>query len=180
MHFKRYYFFILSFTLHLVAAMLLLNLTLIAKKHEIASQVNITPVQLFSVTTLNPARSVSNNKQQPVKMVRKFISNNHPINTIKQTNTADKSNLLALIHQAIAQKEIYPTLAETNNETGKVTLSFYLSPNGSIDDLQVAQSSGSSLLDHAAIVAINAITPFDPAKKYLRDKTQFQVDVEFE
>ena len=103
-----------------------------------------------------------------------------PTQPTANTNQHLASPLLTLLHTAIAQQQHYPASAQELEQTGRVTLSFTLFPDGSINQLTITRSSGISSLDNAALAAINAATPFQRVDRYLKAAQQYQLDVVFE
>lgn len=87
--------------------------------------------------------------------------------------------LLALLHREISRHKRYPLLARRQQRQGKATISFRLHPNGSVDDLSVARSSGFRPLDDAALRAVGGVAPFEPAARFLAGAERFEVDVVF-
>ena len=87
--------------------------------------------------------------------------------------------LLALLHHAIDNRKRYPKLARRQRREGSATVLFRLHPDGALDRLQLAASSGFDLLDRAALRAVADVAPFAPATRYLTRDKQFSVEVEF-
>ena len=64
---------------------------------------------------------------------------------------------------------------------GKVTIAFTLNKNGSIDVLEIVQSSGHRSLKKAALKAIKLASAFPPFPQHsLREKWSFTTDLEFQ
>ena len=85
----------------------------------------------------------------------------------------------AALHQAIDRHKRYPSLARRQGREGIATVLFHLHPDGALDRLELAASSGFDLLDRAALQAVADVGPFAPAERYLTRETRFRVDVEF-
>jgi|GEM_PF-3786289 len=82
--------------------------------------------------------------------------------------SADK-NSLSIIHaykkglkQAIYRHKIYPRGAIRMRITGRVVVGFELASNGQIANVKVLQTSGSKVLDKAAIKAVKAVRKYKP------------------
>lgn len=94
------------------------------------------------------------------------------------------SELIALLHAAIQEKQRYPAAAMQMGREGRVTLAFILHKNGAISNLRIAKVSGTASLDQAAVDAVNAAVPFKAAEKYLKKSSdaaqEYQIDVVFE
>lgn len=84
--------------------------------------------------------------------------------------TSDKAvdkPLLKLLSKATAEKLVYPKAAIDFRVTGTAKIGFMLYPNGEVVNATVVESSGSGILDQAALQAINAISPVKGVDKYL-------------
>ena len=96
--------------------------------------------------------------------------------------SASQPSLLDLadrLHVAIEREKSYPLSARRLGREGTTRVAFRLRPDGGIDDLVVADTSGEPALDRAALRAVSGITPFTEAGNYLADPEKFLVAVEF-
>jgi protein TonB len=84
------------------------------------------------------------------------------------------------LHSAIQKVQIYPETALSMQRSGRVTVSFDLSPDGNIANLKLVKSSNTLSLDNAALDAIRHASPFQGINKYLRAVKNFQIDLTFE
>jgi TonB family protein len=66
---------------------------------------------------------------------------------------------LSLIVSAIERTKSYPRLARERGTEGVVHLRFRLSPEGSIEKIEIMESSGSTVLDSASIRAVYLAAP---------------------
>lgn len=84
----------------------------------------------------------------------------------------------AAIRDAIVAKIHYPTVARRKGWHGKVAISFVITTDGSVGDLQVLSSSGHPLLDEQALDAIRRSAPFTPPGStiHLTMPVTFQLD----
>ncbi|MFN3476517.1 MAG: energy transducer TonB [Candidatus Methylomirabilales bacterium] len=73
------------------------------------------------------------------------------------------SSLSAEIRERIEQAKFYPDLARSRGIEGTVELRFTLSANGSVMEVKVLRSSGSSVLDMAAVEAVKRAAPYPVA-----------------
>jgi protein TonB len=92
------------------------------------------------------------------------------------------ARLLALtdrLHRAIEREKRYPLSARRLGREGTASVAFQLRPDGAIDGLQVAASSGEPALDRAALRAVKGISPFNEAGRYLDETAPFRVDIAF-
>lgn len=68
-------------------------------------------------------------------------------------------SMLALIRKKIAAKKKYPTAAYVKGIEGNVTVQFQINADGSLAFVNVITSSGSPILDAAAIQAVHKAAP---------------------
>lgn len=87
--------------------------------------------------------------------------------------------LLAILHAAIQAKQQYPASAMEMEREGRVRIGFLLQPNGSIDQVSLVKSSGTSSLDAAGLQAVEAAAPFKGVSRYVSETREFQIDVVF-
>jgi protein TonB len=111
----------------------------------------------------NPAETITD---IPQKKPAEAGSTNSPAadNAQNGGKTADASKLqawLAQVRARIAKAKRYPMMAERRRIQGEVVVSFRLGHDGRLqDEPQIAESSGSSLLDGASIRAVKRAAPF--------------------
>jgi protein TonB len=86
---------------------------------------------------------------------------------------------LEKLHDAIANNLIYPNQAVFLNLSGIARVSFILFPSGVIQSIKVIKSSGSAILDQAAVATLHKIVPFVPAEKYLKSSQYFTISIGF-
>ena len=88
-------------------------------------------------------------------------------NVSQKTRQAAASAWAAAIQRRIARHHAYPrgTRAE-----GRVRVAMVILPDGRLDRVAVARSSGTTALDKAAIAAVKRAAPFPPAPAALTDK----------
>ncbi len=100
------------------------------------------------------------------------------VNTV--ADTANPDALSQLLHQAIQEQQHYPDSAIALQRSGIVTVIFTLNPDGSIENLQCVNSSGTVSLDNAALEAVQAAIPFKGVNAYLTSPKSFQLALRFE
>lgn len=66
----------------------------------------------------------------------------------------------ARVRQAVDAQKVYPRLARRMGEEGRVVLAFTLEADGRLASVRVVESSGSELLDEAALEAVREAAPF--------------------
>jgi protein TonB len=67
--------------------------------------------------------------------------------------------LADLIRNRIEELKHYPTVARLNNWEGKVVLKFVVTADGTVENLEVVESSGYAVLDEAAMETIRRASP---------------------
>lgn len=103
----------------------------------------------------------------------------HSEKTLPQTEqiSGDQINqLVNLIYQAISQHQEYPENADLQ-KTAKVIVSFILNPNGNIEAAKIAESSGNSSLDQAALLSVNEAQPIQGVSEYLKSAQDFAIPI---
>jgi protein TonB len=83
------------------------------------------------------------------------------------------------IKELIEKKKRYPLTARKGRQQGRVTVVFQLDAPGNLIASHVANSSGSRLLDRAALKAVRAVGQFPVLPAELSEETQFQIDLQF-
>lgn len=102
------------------------------------------------------------------------------LHAINHEEHIDKEkNLLSILHQLIAEQQIYPDTALALQQQGTVKVGFYLYPDGHLTQIALQKSSGYSTLDNAALSAVNQLSSVNIAKEYLTQPTFFSVDIIF-
>lgn len=141
-------------------------------------------VQRPSIPTNNPPsveRQVTIAQPSPANTVSTSLQKNVVENPdIATGDAADRSELMALLHEAIDRNKRYPQSALRMGREGSARVDFNLGPDGQIEALNIGNSSGVHALDIAATRAVRDIAPFPVAGRYLDRAQRFQVDVVFQ
>jgi protein TonB len=103
----------------------------------------------------------------------------HPAGTPDQHERLRLLELTDRLHRAIERQKRYPLSARRLGREGTASVAFRLRPDGAIDDLVVAATSGEPALDRAALRAVSGISPFAEARAYLDSSAPFRVDIAF-
>lgn len=101
---------------------------------------------------------------------------------INLTLKADKNlnrPLLNLLTKATVAHLIYPKIAVDFRMRGMAQVGFTISPNGQVTNVSLLKSSGSSVLDRAAIAAIKNMSPVKQVNLYLEKPEFLVVDIIF-
>lgn len=94
-------------------------------------------------------------------------------------SSAEKDELIRLLHAAINRNKHYPRAARSQRREGAVTVRFAMDTQGELSALAVAQSSRFGALDRAALKAVASVSPFEPAARYLQRESTFSVSIVF-
>lgn len=101
-----------------------------------------------------------------------------PLLAEKAASAAQYLQTVTQIRGQVLGKLRYPAMARRMGWCGKLVLGFILCADGSIEGLEVIESSGHKVLDRAAMLAVNANTPFNGnyARTEIRLPINFQLD----
>ncbi|PHQ81197.1 MAG: hypothetical protein COB66_02930 [Coxiella sp. (in: Bacteria)] len=122
------------------------------------------------VKTVKPIKTMVSHKAEAASRVA----------SPKPLTKGQRSLILEELHDAIRKNLIYPSQATFLNLTGTTLLQFHIQPNGVIEKDHVVTSSGSSILDQAAMATLKKISPFKLAKRYLKQPELFTIAISFE
>lgn len=117
-------------------------------------------------------------KEKPIKYLTQKKASEARLSAKLSGEKVDE--FLLMLHDAIAQKQVYPLAAEEMGRKGRVSIAFTLTLEGKLVYLHIAKSSGTSSLDEAALAAVREAAPFLQAKRFLTKPTPFQIDVVFD
>ena len=84
-----------------------------------------------------------------------------------------------ILHAAIDQQKHYPLAALRMRQQGTARIRFRLFEDGRVEEITLLKTSGYQSLDRSALLAVQNIAPFTPAREYLHDDKQFFVDIVF-
>jgi len=87
---------------------------------------------------------------------------------------ATSPSTLALIRKQIYQNKIIPTIGDDTNPAGSVKLGFQITPTGQVEALQVLKSSGSNILDQAALKSVQRAAPLPYFKNPIAIELEYQ------
>lgn len=96
-------------------------------------------------------------KSMPVRKATP-VKKSAPPKPAQRNNKKAEQQYKSRLHHLIAKQKKYPARAKRRHEEGTVTISFVIYADGSINNLKVVQSSGSQILDQAALRAIKKIS----------------------
>ena len=107
------------------------------------------PVQETAYTETAFSENVENNEEAQYST--------EPVNEGGTITGNEYEELLAYIKEFISKNLVYPQIARQRNIQGIVGVSFEIETDGEIASITVAHSSGSSILDNAAVSLIKKI-----------------------
>ncbi len=83
------------------------------------------------------------------------------------------------LKELIERQKQYPVLARKGRQQGRVVIEFSINTTGALDFVEVAQSSGHTLLDRAALKAVRAVDIFPEPPAALPKNSSFQIAISF-
>lgn len=119
--------------------------------------------QRTTQTTINTDKKITTVKNsKPLTKIKKSVPSktiSTPNNSAQEQQTTisqdeSRARVISIIHKELIQYFNYPTLAQKRNWQGKVELELRVTSNGKIEDIQLKNSSGHSILDQAAISSL--------------------------
>lgn len=140
------------------------------------------PVQLergivkLQVADADKSPDTKKNKQEAV-VTELEKSSSQPV--LKDLSGEDRVFLLSELHQQINEHKKYPYMAIRQRREGLVKVNFMLHPDGHISNVSIVKSSRYDLLDAAAQLAVESVSPFRLAQNYLHKTELFNVDIDF-
>lgn len=97
-----------------------------------------------------------------------------------QTDPAAESRYLSELQRAIARHRRYPKEAQRRKLEGVATVSFVILADGHIREVRLAKSSGSALLDKAALETLKRLGAFKPIPREIgRTRWRLRVPIRF-
>lgn len=116
---------------------------------------------------------------------RKFFGNNTPILDKPVINVADDNGealrqFLTLIRKKIESRKKYPMSARNAGIEGRSEVKITILKDGQLEKVEIIDSSGSEILDNAALESVREANPFPPIPSNLgRDKIEMSVYLTF-
>jgi len=107
-----------------------------------------------------PASDLSSTMQPMPREQETGLSAQTPEPVASSTARADYAWLYETIMRRMQELKRYPTEARLERAEGKVVLKAVLRSNGSIEAIEISQSSGHQSLDRAAVELLNLAAPF--------------------
>ncbi|MAZ40342.1 MAG: hypothetical protein CMF49_09525 [Legionellales bacterium] len=108
---------------------------------------------------------------------KKQMQAHHQIAQNKAITGNTLNQLIQLIYQQIDAHKTYPEQAKAMHQQGKVLIKFILMPDGKLNNITLAQSSGFRLLDTAALATVQAASPIPHVARYLNSAQEFTIPI---
>ncbi len=87
--------------------------------------------------------------------------------------------LAETLRDRIEELKRYPPMARMNNWQGKVVLKFVVKEDGTVENLEVVQSSGHAVLDEAAMETIRRASPLPLKHELGKPRVTFQFPISY-
>lgn len=87
--------------------------------------------------------------------------------------------LAETLRDRIEELKRYPAMARINNWQGKVVLKFVVREDGTVENLEVVQSSGHTVLDEAAMETIRLASPLPLKHELGKPRVTFQFPISY-
>lgn len=121
-------------------------------------------------------------KSQPLQKTQRVSTERYSLSTgdqninlmLKAPKQIDKP-LLNILTKAMAAHLRYPKIAMDFRVMGTAIVGFVLSPNGEISQVTLLRSSGTKMLDEAAMSAVNEAGPLHHIESYLTEAGPFSI-----
>lgn len=170
--FGRTPFLLISFLLHLTLIWILWpsssettdsswqgQMTHIIPIHISGSKTGNTSETQFSKNKKGKKLARQQKQPQKQKQISRPGSNHQAQGSGFDSSGQASPNVLAKIRYRINRKKFMPLIAQEKNLSGNVKVSFQIAKDGKVQNLQVLQSSGHSILDTAALKTIKKAAP---------------------
>lgn len=94
-----------------------------------------------------------------------------------KNNAVARAQVIAIVHKQLNNYFEYPLIAQRHNWQGKVIIGFKITREGSIENIQISQSSGFNILDQAAIDSLKKIGQLPQLTSWLNTGMEIQLPV---
>lgn len=137
--------------------------------HRRANQGNFVTVSLLSSEEMKAVADQFNSSTPPASSEVQSsanIENQIPL-PVTRANPSSHSHVPSVYQPPVflvRENPVYPEAAQAAGLQGKVTVKVYISPRGEVKSTEIIESSGSVILDEAALRAAQS-SRFNPAEK---------------
>lgn len=121
--------------------------------------ISLMPYRVPTQKSKEGQRQAQNATRQVTRRATHSVAETTQPQTEKQrdADATFRERIMVKLRQSLAAHFVYPLLARQRNWQGEVLLAFSLERDGRISNVRVARSSGYSLLDHAALSALDQV-----------------------
>lgn len=119
-----------------------------------------TQTMLPRIENVGDATRLKNNPSQSVKTQGGTLATQYMVSD--EDSQAIAMRYTDMIRQRIQEALVYPTAARNDGIEGKTYIHFTIDKYGNLLTVILARSSGSGILDNAALKAIHSASPFPP------------------
>ena len=121
------------------------------KEQQTTKNKKNTDKRITTVKNNNSTTEVKKSVASNTISTAKYPTQERHVSIMKDESRA---RVISIIYKELNQYFTYPTLAQKRNWQGKVELTLRVTSNGKIEDVQLNNSSGYSILDQAAISSL--------------------------
>ncbi|MBF0450443.1 MAG: energy transducer TonB [Candidatus Magnetomorum sp.] len=125
--------------------------------HRTVNQRHVDPVEKYLANTLMDPMEIPSVPQTP-DFTSPQLTNWQPVTETGGFIT--KRDYIDMLRLSIERHKEYPRSAKFRNIEGRVKVGFEIKKGGRVENVQIVSSSGTTLLDQAAINAIKKASPF--------------------
>ena len=101
-----------------------------------------------------PIAEAEEHKAVIKQAIEKSVAKQKTTSSKASSPQAARSEIQKQIQTRLAEHFHYPLMAKRYGYQGTVTLSFHIKSNGTLEGIQIAQSSGHGILDRSAVTAL--------------------------
>lgn len=139
---------------------------------KVAQQKDASPLGMMKPVN----KQMIQNKPQLQKRSEKKTEAIHLVGDDKKT---PPKPLVKIIGKGLAAHLAYPKIATDFNLKGTALVGFILYPNGQVREAQIVKSSGSDILDNAAVAGVQGMSPLKDIDLYLTEPKFLVVGIIF-
>ena len=95
----------------------------------------------------------------------------------KSISKKSKAHVITILTEEFSQHFSYPKLAKKHNWQGKVLLSLRISVRGTIENIQIDNSSGYNILDQAAVKSMRKVKSLPQISSWFKNDIELKLPV---
>lgn len=128
-------------------------------------------------TAQKPEASAKENNEEAATHTKESSENLNENLQYNEGSPGVYDSVLALIKSMVSQRLVYPPLAKQRNTQGDVVLNIGISTNGTLLYVNIYASSGSKILDNAAVSLIKEIFPLTNVK--IKNTLDYKINIKY-